>query len=382
VYAACSGLQAGVRGHPRPAWLGGGGLLGPAKCGRTPSRPPVLYTSRPQLDGKCTLIRKSQHSNPWYGARTGGAQRSSWAPYYGAATHISPRFWKKSPYYGVGANRWACSEDTNADCLLWNGERVSCSKYMCASLHFESILSWRPGKIGLYDSAEAHLKLFPGLEDRVLSKCSDAHIYLDQGTCSPFERWQSAFVSSGIWGRVSVGRVAMTLKANRVTWLRRTVLPQGSQGPNGACPPAPAHRPELRPATARSDFRGSKRPRWPAGDRDCAPTSVAAARRRFLTPSSGAVRGTPSRDGRSHPPARALSRRRAGGLRGGVTAPPVGVAPRRRVAAAAVAAAAPLSPPNAPPATATWLYVPPRALAAMQPAGVPGVDAPPSAPPA
>ena len=27
---------------------------------------------------------------------------------------------------------------------------------------------------------------FPGLEDRVLSKCSDAHIYLDQGTCSPF----------------------------------------------------------------------------------------------------------------------------------------------------------------------------------------------------
>jgi len=30
----------------------------------------------------------------------------------------------------------------------------------------------------------------------------------------------------------------MTLKANRVTWLRRTALPQGSQGPDGACPPA------------------------------------------------------------------------------------------------------------------------------------------------
>ena len=31
----------------------------------------------------------------------------------------------------------------------------------------------------------------------------------------------------------------MTLKANGVTWLRRTVLPQGPQGSNGACPPAP-----------------------------------------------------------------------------------------------------------------------------------------------
>jgi len=109
VCATCSGLQVGVRGHPRPAWLGGGGLLGPEKCGRTPLRPPVLYTSRPQLDGKCTLIRKSQHSIPRYGAHTGGAQRSSRAPYYGGATHITPRFRKKSPYYGVGANRWACS---------------------------------------------------------------------------------------------------------------------------------------------------------------------------------------------------------------------------------------------------------------------------------
>jgi len=31
----------------------------------------------------------------------------------------------------------------------------------------------------------------------------------------------------------------MALKANEVIWLRRTVLPQGSQGPDGACPPAP-----------------------------------------------------------------------------------------------------------------------------------------------
>jgi len=49
---------------------------------------------------------------------------------------------------------------------------------------------------------------------------------------------------------ISVGRVAMALKANRVTWLRRTVLPQKSQG---ACPSASPHRTDLRAAT---DFRG------------------------------------------------------------------------------------------------------------------------------
>jgi len=53
----------------------------------------------------------------------------------------------------------------------------------------------------------------------------------------------------------------MTLKANGVTRLRRTVRPQGSEGSDGACPPAPPHRPELRGATARSDFQGSTRPR-------------------------------------------------------------------------------------------------------------------------
>jgi len=50
----------------------------------------------------------------------------------------------------------------------------------------------------------------------------------------------------------------MTLRANRVTWLKRAVLPQGSQGPDGAYPP---HSPELRAATARSDFRGLTHPR-------------------------------------------------------------------------------------------------------------------------
>jgi len=48
----------------------------------------------------------------------------------------------------------------------------------------------------------------------------------------------------------------MTLKASEFTWLRRTVLSQRSQGPYGACPPALPHRPELRAATARSDFSG------------------------------------------------------------------------------------------------------------------------------
>jgi len=175
----------------------------------------------------------------------------------------------------------------------------------------------------------------------------------------------------------------MTLKVNGVTVLRRTALPQGSQGPDGACPPAPPHRPELRAATTRSYFRGSKRSRYPAGDRACAPASVAAARRRLLTPSTGAVRGAPSRGGQFHPTTRAPCRpprpSRADALRGGVTVLPVGVATRRRAAATAVVATAPSSPPHAPPATATWLYVPPGVLAAMEPAGVPGVDASPSA---
>jgi len=152
-------------------------------------------------------------------------------------------------------------------------------------------------------------------------------------------------------------------------------------------PPAPRpppHRPDLRAATARRDFWGSTRPRWPAGNRACAPASVATARRRLLTPSTGAVRGAQSRGGRSHPPACAPYRPprppRAGVHRGGVTDPPVGVASRRRVAAAAVAAEAPLSPPYAPPATATWLFLPPCVLAAMELAGMPGVDASSTAP--
>ena len=48
----------------------------------------------------------------------------------------------------------------------------------------------------LFSALDKPSLFFPGLEDRVLSKSSDAHIYLHQETCSPFQRWQSAFVSS------------------------------------------------------------------------------------------------------------------------------------------------------------------------------------------
>ena len=99
----------------------------------------------------------------------------------------------------------------------------------------------------------------------------------------------------------------------------------------------------------------------------------------MLKPSTVAVRGTASRGGQFHSPTRALCQPprppSAYALRGGVTVLPVGVARRRRAAPAAMAVVAPLSPAHAPPATETWLYVPPGVLAAMEPAGVPVVDA-------
>ena len=104
---------------------------------------------------------------------------------------------------------------------------------------------------------------------------------------------------------------------------------------------------------------------------------------RSTTPSTGAVRGAPSRGGRFHPPTRVPCRPprlpRADALRGGLTVLPVGVATRRRATATAIAATVPISAPHAPRATATRLCVPPGVLAAMEPVGVPGVDASPSA---
>jgi len=47
----------------------------------------------------------------------------------------------------------------------------------------------------------------------------------------------------------------MTLKANKVTWLRRTVLPQGSQGPDGACPPTRLVKPALLGLSITQSFR-------------------------------------------------------------------------------------------------------------------------------
>ena len=68
-------------------------------------------------------------------------------------------------------------------------------------------------------------------------------------------------MSSGTSGRDSVGKIAMTLKANGVKWLKRTVPQPGSQNAGGPCPPDPPHRPALLPETARSDIRGSTRTR-------------------------------------------------------------------------------------------------------------------------
>jgi len=223
---------------------------------------------------------------------------------------------------------------------------------------------------------------FPGLSDRVLSECSDVLILRSRDLLSvsdvavcirvlrdlrACQRWK---------GRDDA-------KSERSYGAEKDCPAAGSHGPDGACPPAPAHRPELRAATTRSYFRGSKRSRQPANDRACAPASVAATRRRWLTPSTRAVNGAPSRGGRFHPSTRAPCRPprppRADVLRGGVTVLPVGVATRRWAAASAVAATAAISPPDTPPATATWLYVPAGMLTAMEPAGVPGVDASPSA---
>jgi len=55
-------------------------------------------------------MRKSTHNIPRYAARTAGAQRISDAPYFGGATHITPRLLQISPYYGIGAHRCACPE--------------------------------------------------------------------------------------------------------------------------------------------------------------------------------------------------------------------------------------------------------------------------------
>jgi len=148
----------------------------------------------------------------------------------------------------------------------------------------------------------------------------------------------------------------------------------GVTGPGRRRPPCPPPPPRVAHGDRAQRLPGIEAPRCPARDRACAPASVTPAGRRLLTPSTGADTGAPSRGGRSHPrgraPCRPLCPPRTGGVRGGVTAPPVGAAPRQRAAAAAVAAAPPLSPPHAPPATATWLHVPLCVLAAMEPAGV------------
>ena len=129
-------------------------------------------------------------------------------------------------------------------------------------------------------------------------------------------------------------------------------------GPGRRLPPCPPPPPRVARGDRAQPLPRIDAPRCLAGDRACAPASVSATGRRLLTPSTGAVTRAPSRGSRSHLPAHEPCRPpcppRTGALRGGVTAPPVGVSPRQRAAAAAVAAAPPLSPPHAPPATAAF----------------------------
>jgi len=56
----------------------------------------------------------------------------------------------------------------------------------------------------------------------------------------------------------------MTLKANRVTWLRRTVLPQGSQGPDAPAPLLPPTAPSCarRPRAATFGVRRARDDPW------------------------------------------------------------------------------------------------------------------------
>jgi len=156
-------------------------------------------------------------------------------------------------------------------------------------------------------------------------------------------------------------------------------------GPGRLLPPCPHPSPRVAPRNRAQRHPGFDAPTMTRG-RSCLRTG-------FCCGGSSAVsdaierRGKrrPVARGRSHPPACAPCRPPrppcADVLRGGLTAPPVGVARSRRAAAAAMAAAVPLSMTHAPPATATWLYAPPCALPAMELAGVSGVDASPSAPP-
>jgi len=66
----------------------------------------------------------------------------------------------------------------------------------------------------------------PGLQDRVLSKRNDAHIYVDKKKCSPFQKWQFVFVSSRIRRRFSV-------EGSRLSCHRGHILPPMRRGIQG-----------------------------------------------------------------------------------------------------------------------------------------------------
>jgi len=133
---------------------------------------------------------------------------------------------------------------------------------------------------------------------------------------------------AGGWDRPP--RHGAPLTVPRDIWLRRTVLKPGSQVPDGLYSPCPPPSPRLAPRNRAQRHPGFDPPTLTRGRSDlragicCGGSSAvsdAIERRGYRRPIAR---------GRSHPPARAPCRPPrppcAGALRGGVTAPPVGVA--------------------------------------------------------
>jgi len=75
---------------------------------------------------------------------------------------------------------------------------------------------------------------FPGLQDRVLSKRNDAHIYVDKKKCSPFQKWQSVFVSSRIRRRFSVEGPRLSCHRGHFFAPGEAWHPRGATGKGGA----------------------------------------------------------------------------------------------------------------------------------------------------
>ena len=75
--------------------------------------------------------------------------------------------------------------------------QVHCHELKAVSMHGGRAAQWgKPRHPDCRHSLVQYCIHFLCLQDSVLSKCCDAHIYLGQGSYVSFQRWQSAFVSS------------------------------------------------------------------------------------------------------------------------------------------------------------------------------------------